>query len=598
MIELVGGRIRLPSTENVVNQATQEVYEKCLKRLPQALGKHIGVACRIVYSECPELGARFLGEMQIAGFLKFKSRFGRTYEENMLIVEPTAELNRVPIHAFEDAPVEPVTTFKGNPHIEVRKGVLRTNKSWKQSKDSYEVVKTIQREVFTINDFALDVLTEYPAIHSDKPEYIMYKRCMHYARKFQHLEFMFPNYLDSRGRTYDSTTVGFSPQGADHEKALVIPTYKEVLTKDGYSALLEATNGYSEKEWTVEDHIRHARDWFKEYYSWSQAEYPYQYIVCADLIRRYHEDPLEPLPAFTPLDGRCSGLQHWSAVTRSTAITNRLGMQREEAEDGLDIYEYVGFRWEKTLPEDQKQYASRKAAKIPTMTWGYNATRMTSIEHIHDLFGEEREWNDGGWTVTRSGLDRKATAALGSDLYNRLHETLGALSEAVKWVGECARVIGKTNLYINWRVPDGFIGQQKKVVMKEVRLQPTLSDGRRMDVTVSEPTRRSDSRRHVSSLAPNFIHSMDACHLRMVARRLHEDGLPMVFVHDSFATHSNYRNTLYRYIVEEFIKLYDRNVLVDLKADWENVYEIKLPDPPELGDWEVDSLANCDAFFA
>jgi len=409
---------------------------------------------------------------------------------------------------------------------------------------------------------------------------------------------MFPNYLCSRGRIYTGTTVGFSPQGADHEKSLVLPVHSEPLTQAGYEALLEATSGYAEQDWDAQDHIRHASDWFKEYYSWSKADKPYQYLACAELVRLYHEDPTQPLPSFTPLDGRCSGLQHWSAVTRSTAITNRLGMEYEEAPDGLDIYEFIAKSWGMTLEDALKQYASRLAAKVPTMTWGYNATRMTSIEHIDSLFGEEREWKDGGWVVVKSGLDRKTTAALGSDLYNRLHESLGELSEAVKWVGTCARTVGKKNIYINWTTPDGFVGQQKKVVMKEVRLQPILSNGKRMDVTINEPTRKADSRRHVSSLAPNIIHSMDACHLRMVARRLQELGLPSIFVHDSFATHSNYREVLYKVIVEEFINLYSRNVLQNLKEEWEKLYEINLPEPPKLGDWDVEKLIICDAFFA
>ena len=85
-------------------------------------------------------------------------------------------------------------------------------------------------------------------------------------------------------------------------------------------------------------------------------------MACAYLIRQYWLDPSKPIPSFPPLDGRCSGLQHWSAViTKSNAITRHLGMHEEEAE--LDIYEKVADDWKQTLTDKEKQYATRKAAK-------------------------------------------------------------------------------------------------------------------------------------------------------------------------------------------------------------------------------------------
>lgn len=602
--------IELPEpAPNVHHKPDKMDYEKCLSRLVEVIGQTVGVTVGYIHHN-PHIAARFIGEMRLAGYIKYVYHYrGKTDDTNTdaavkmteARIMATTKLHKVPVEEIHHVPTEPVETFKGkHSMIQVRRGVeSRNNKLIKQNPTSYAVVKEIRKQKFRINKYVLDILGAKPALLESDDGFIMYQRCMHYAHQYKDRDyFYFPQYLDSRGREYDETTIGFSPQGADHEKALVLPCYEEVLTKDGYEALLEALYGCSEQDWSVEEMISHARDPIGTHYIWKIADSKYSYIALAKILMDYHDDPTQPLPAFTPLDGRCSGLQHWSALTCSTAITNRLGMEPKEADDGLDIYEYVAEQWKYTLPIDLQHYATRKAAKIPVMTFGYNATRMTSIEHISSLYGEVSEWNaiEGRWAVTQEGLKRAEAASLGSDLYNRLRETLKAFVEAVQWLGVCAKTIDRE--VINWTTPDGFVGQQKKTVKEDVRIRVTLSNGKEMEVIHKHDTKRPDKRRHASALSPNIIHSLDATHLRMVARRLAELGLPMVFIHDSFATHSNHRHTLYRIIIEEFIKLYSGNYLQDLKEEWERLYEVELPEPPERGDWDVNILNQCEWFFA
>lgn len=600
--------VELPKpARNVVHKPTKEDYEHCLSRLVECLGSTLGVVTGYIHPN-HHIALRFIGEMKIQKYLKFQYRFrgnkkddGKDEVAKMAEaqVKATPKLLNVPVEEIHHVPTEPVDNFKGRSAILVRRGVKSNNRLVKQNTASYDIVKEIRKQPFRINTYILDILATYPALRSDDDGFMMYERCIKYAHKFRDkVCFRFPQYLDSRGREYNETTIGFSPQGADHEKALVIPCHEEVLNEVGYKALLEALYGCSEQDWSVEEMISHAKDPIGTHYIWKRADSKYSYIALAQLLMKFHEDPTKPLPAFTPLDGRCSGLQHWSALTCSTAITNRLGMEPDEAPDGLDIYEFVALEWMKTLPIDLHMYATRKAAKIPVMTFGYNATRMTSIEHLSSLFGEVSEWDNinGGWRVVQEGLKRAETAQLGSDLYNRLRETLKAFVEAVGWLGECAKVIDRE--IINWTTPDGFVGQQKKVERLEIRPNVGLSDGSTLATVLLIDTRKPCKRKHASSLSPNIIHSLDATHLRMVARRLSELGLPMVFIHDSFSTHSNYRDILYDIIVEEFIKLYSGNYLQELKKQWEDLYNVELPETPEQGTWDVRILSKCKRFFA
>jgi hypothetical protein len=54
---------------------------------------------------------------------------------------------------------------------------------------------------------------------------------------------------------------------------------------------------------------------------------------------------------------------------------------------------------------------------------------------------------------------------------------------------------------------------------------------------------------------------------------------------------------LYDIIVEEFIKLYSREYLAELKVYWEKEYNVELTSPPTLGDWKPEQLQGLTRFF-
>jgi DNA-directed RNA polymerase len=235
------------------------------------------------------------------------------------------------------------------------------------------------------------------------------------------------------------------------------------------------------------------------------------------------------------------------------------------------------------------------------MTWGYNATMMTSMEHMSKLFGAKQKWDmkSKSFINTSEGLARGVTSRLGVDLYRQLQQTLGPLQAAVSWVSDCATVISKQgNVEIRWPTPDGFTCLQRKVKGERLVLKCTLSSGDELYLEILDFSKEvPNTAKHRSAIAPNIIHSLDATHLRMVARRLKELGLPMIFIHDSFATHCQYRSILYDIIVETFIELYSREYLAELKSYWESMYGVELDNPPALGDWKPDSLQGLKRFF-
>jgi hypothetical protein len=78
-----------------------------------------------------------------------------------------------------------------------------------------------------------------------------------------------------------------------------------------------------------------------------------------------------------------------------------------------------------------------------------------------------------------------------------------------------------------------------------------------------------DAVREKSGLSPNFIHSHDACHMRLVISRLQENGVTDVWsVHDAFGAHPNHLQMLRKAAVETFVvthtKINPRGTLAEL----------------------------------
>lgn len=540
---------------------------------------------------------RFMGEMELQGYVRFDVRRKTNSDQEERLVIATKKLLALDLN-FEEAPSSavkyPILPGSRIPVSPIRNGVA-SNKNKQVSSIAYEMAM----EKFKINRYVLRLLEDFPPEFTEAGSDYMYKRTMHCANEMVEDNFRFPYFLDSRSRMYEDTTCGFSPQGADHEKALCQPTYKEILNENGYKALLETAYGYSEIKWTEDTIIDMAKNPRRTEKEWKKADKPYCFMACADLIRQYSDSPLSPLSGFIPLDGRCSGLQHWSALTKSPAITAHLGMEVQEAD--LDIYEKVAEDWKETLEPEWQFMATRKAAKIPVMTWGYNATVTTSMEWMEKLFGSKKKWSPelNEYVMAEGGLEKIAARRKGADLYKNLNATLGPLRAAVDWVSGCATKIATAgNVEIHWITPDGFEAMQRKVKGKQRDITCTLSNNSRIDLEIQDfSVETPHTAKHRSAIAPNIIHSLDATHLRMVARRLNELGLPMIFIHDSFATHCNHRDTLYEIIVDTFIELYSGDYMKELYDYWKEMYNVDIPEPPKAGIWEAASLKGCSRFF-
>ena len=121
----------------------------------------------------------------------------------------------------------------------------------------------------------------------------------------------------------------------------------------------------------------------------------------------------------------------------------------------------------------------------------------------------------------------------------------------------------------------------------------------RFTIRIGEQGTKLDVNKNKLGSAPNFVHSMDACHLMLTCQRAVEYGVTdFAFIHDDYGTHAADTDTLHQAIREAFVELYEANdPLLDFKIFNEDNSGLTLPDLPSRGDLKLGQVIDSDYFF-
>lgn len=126
-------------------------------------------------------------------------------------------------------------------------------------------------------------------------------------------------------------------------------------------------------------------------------------------------------------------------------------------------------------------------------------------------------------------------------------------------------------------------------------------DDGKMSIFLGKATGKLDTAKQANAMAPNFIHSLDATHLRMTVNACREAGITnFAAVHDSFGCHAEHYADMNRILREQFVKMYSENdPLADLLETAKNVVpEADLPALPAKGTLDISAVLDADFFFA
>ena len=422
-----------------------------------------------------------------------------------------------------------------------------------------------------------------------------------------------PVFCDTRGRWYYRSSP--NPQGSDLSKACLHFHRKKPLGKRGlYWLKVAVANsfGYDKErfdkraEWTDENwHIiqralaepENNAETFGKDSPW--VMYSAAYCLSQALASGNPETFETGLPVH--MDATCSGLQHFSAMLRDPTGGRYVNLIDENfVGPKQDIYSRVATNTVAAIKRDLESadetirlYAAiwlsvqlpRDLAKTPVMTYVYGATLRGTSEFVQAF--AEKEW---GAALFPEGVSAyRASMYLAKKLFQGIGATVPASEAAMHWLRQVARQMpnGKR---MEWPTPTGFLVQHDYQGFDEINVY-LRSCGTR-EALVREFNDSTNPMAMQNAIAPNFVHALDASHLTMVGLEMKRLGYDILAIHDSFGTHPSDVDEMHRVIREQFVKLYQNDVLADFL--WAVGAEGEVPMKGQL---DLDQTLTSEFFF-
>ena len=474
-------------------------------------------------------------------------------------------------------------------------------------------------------------------------KYRAVKLALKIAERFIDEEYIyFPHSYDFRGRIYP-LPVGLSPQGSDAVKAMLQYADGEVLTQDGqdwcWSFLASL---YGDDKIPFAQRIERGKELL--YTDYKEADEPYQFLAHQLEMQKYVEDTDRLMSIRIHLDACNSGSQFTSAITGDRSgckATNVIPTIKEDkTQDRQDAYLLVADKSytlaenkfkkliklyqtnRKDKPEEAEEYKQealiykffkdllqndgRKICKRPVMVSNYGGTaggRSEILWHTLRELGVERKW------ITKK-IASKFSKIIGDSITGVLNG--GKAFEG--YIHQMNNLIAKKNKAVTWYTADGFYVvhmKQKELKAKQVSC---MLPGARKPITINKKifSDKLSSAKMKSAISPNYVHSLDAQLLRVVAMKMRDAGIVNSdWIHDSFGCSPNNVSQMLEITKQSFLELVKDDPLLKLDAQLRSQIDkskasqkaLEKVELPLLGGFDVhqgdlDVLKTSDWFFS
>lgn len=479
-------------------------------------------------------------------------------------------------------------------------------KGWKsKAKEAYEHNESIKRmNTILETDMKLRVANEFVA----------------------HPAIYFPCQLDFRGRIYPVVN-GLNPQGDDFCRGLL--TFAEGVAIDNDAAKWLAIHGancwavkdengigldkktYTERyQWVIEHTaqiVRTAED-PSNFLWWTSADAPWQFLAfCFEWAQWLivGNGFVSHLPVSA--DGSCNGLQHYAALLRDQDAGVTVNLVPGEKPN--DVYAVVSSKANQLLASDAVEgdftaearllqgKIDRSVVKRAVMTTPYGVSKYGIRKQLKV---DQQEI----FKAIEKKMQNKVATYLSNLIVRAIGDSVKGAKQGMDFLQELAKSASKADLPVIWTTPDGFPVQQRYEKFKMIRIRTELSGGTNVKtrgVSIGESTGKLDSKAQTRGIGPNFIHSLDASHLRMVINGLADLGIThFAAIHDSFGVHAAHFETMQQVVRETFVAMHQEPLLEILRSEVAALCPegTELPEVPEMGSLRLGEVLDSDYFFA
>jgi len=425
----------------------------------------------------------------------------------------------------------------------------------------------------------------------------------------------FAYHVDYRGRIYPKSNA-LSPQGQSYIKSLLMFSEgKSIDTIDAEMFLaMHGANCFGEDKisfvekhnliLSMEDEIGYcAANPLAHDAIWHEADDPWNFLAfCFEWsdYRAYGNDFKSHLSI--AMDGSCNGLQHLSAMFLDEVGGESVNLTANKVKG--DIYADVQQLTIKLLNDRNTKIGrklieieavTRKSCKKPVMTVPYAGTKNGTRDTIREYLKDENLMKHFVGIKDKDVINEYVNA-----LWDAIEMRIIKGRDVMKFMSKSVPKILKASdkKIITWTTPNGFKVVQRKQNIKKERVSTLLGEFAGKDramVQLQFECELPDSGRHGNCIAPNFIHSLDACHLQNTVNSL-PDGLSFNMIHDSYGTHACDSRAMYEAIRQQFYDMYKNN---DILQNWiKEQPEYEQPEMPTNGSLDLTEVLNSEFFFA
>ncbi len=438
------------------------------------------------------------------------------------------------------------------------------------------------------------------------------------ADRYKSKVFYFPHHCDFRGRIYPTVTY-LQPQGDDMSRGLLrFADGKKLGSKGLFWLMIHFANCWGVDKVSFGDREEWAYDTLLPMLGvddpqplewkqmWAEAEKPWQALAVAweihDVMYNGHNSTQYVSHLPVSVDGSNSGLQHFSAMLRDEEGAKLVNLSPSDKPSDIytDVADTVkGFvrvdRESGELPDSTsdpdlpamwlKQDIDRKLVKRGTMTFCYGVTQQGLKDAlITDGFVD---WADNQFS---------AVQYIGKVIWKAIEKNITAATDVMSWLRRTASVGNKAGVLLEWRTPVGFHVQHP---YSEPNLERIVCMATEVSFRSYNPDRPVSKHKQRNSLPPNFVHSLDACHLMMTVLHGHAVGIThWMMIHDSFGTHAADIDTLNIALRDEFVNLYTVDILEDFRQQIAKQCGMEVEPPPERGNFNLEDVYESEYIFS
>jgi DNA-directed RNA polymerase len=468
----------------------------------------------------------------------------------------------------------------------------------------------------------------------------------------QPLPFFFPHNLDFRGRTYP-IPVYLQPQGHDVARGLLVfGTSKPLGSQEavdwlcihGANNLGKTAEGYALDKASFEERIQWVLDHsdqicaaakfpaeFRSFWAGDNVDNPWQFLAFCFEWKKFIDSGRSlsfecSLPG--SMDGSCNGLQHYAALLKDEELAKSVNLIPSQVPQ--DIYRVVASEVNRRLRADVTSAAGAAGATSDLakawLTWGKVDRKFVKRQVMTLPYGSGRYGFQNQIKEFLKGLNDKsrptfwkgetygaAVSYMAGLIFDSLATSSRSAVEAMEFFKVCARLASKSDAPILWTAPNGLPVQQAYPAMTMKRIDTMLAGGVRCQqqfqvaVTEDDGVKMLNSKKQVSGIAPNIIHSLDASALMLTVVKAKAEGIVLfLMVHDSFGCHMADAPRLSMIVRETFAEMYAGSVVLDgLVADLTNNINVstlakgkEIPAAPAHGSLQINEVLDSKYFFA